>query len=161
MSDRNYWLGIAAKDHVESAIAGSFAQLNRGEAAPLDRMRAGDGCVFYSPRTAQSGGEPLQAFTAIGRVRTGRIYQATIGADFHPFRVDVDYLCSQPVPIKPLIAELSFIRSKAHWGAAFRFGMRRVPEADFALIAAAMGCSLEQVAQPGNVIDAGMLTDVV
>ena len=41
--------------------------------------------------------------------------------------------------MRPLIDELSFIRSKAHWGAAFRFGVVRVPEADFALIAAAMG----------------------
>jgi hypothetical protein len=38
-----------------------------------------------------------------------------------------------------LIEDLSFIRSKKHWGAAFRFGVLRVPEADFALIAAAMG----------------------
>jgi hypothetical protein len=40
-----------------------------------------------------------------------------------------------------LIDALSFIRSKAHWGAAFRFGVVRVPESDFALIAAAMGRS--------------------
>ena len=133
MSDRNYWIGIAAKDHVDAASAGSFAQVNRGNAAPLERLRAGDGYVFYSPRIASPDGEPLQAFTAIGRVRTGQVYQATIDADFHPFRVDVDYLRSQPAPIKPLIAELSFIRNKAHWGAAFRFGMRRVPEIDFAL----------------------------
>src|SRR4029079_10009386 len=42
-------------------------------------------------------------------------------------------------PIKPLIEELSFIRSKTHWGAAFRFGFLRVPEPDFARIASAMG----------------------
>ena len=38
-----------------------------------------------------------------------------------------------------MIEDLSFIRSKMHWGAAFRFGYLRVPEADFAKIAAAMG----------------------
>jgi len=161
MSDRNYWIGIAAKDHVDAASAGSFAQVNRGNAAPLERLRAGDGYVFYSPRIASPDGEPLQAFTAIGRVRTGQVYQATIDADFHPFRVDVDYLRSQPAPIKPLIAELSFIRNKAHWGAAYRFGMRRVPEIDFALIAAAMGCSLEQIAPQEPVAAASALSDVV
>ena len=46
-----------------------------------------------------------------------------------------------PAPVRPLIAELSFIRSKTHWGAAFRFGVVRVPEVDFALIATAMGRS--------------------
>jgi hypothetical protein len=38
-----------------------------------------------------------------------------------------------------MIEGLSFIRSKPHWGATFRFGFVRVPEADFAQIAAAMG----------------------
>jgi hypothetical protein len=40
--------------------------------------------------------------------------------------------------IKPLVEGLSFIRSKTHWGAAFRFGHIKVSEADFALIADAM-----------------------
>ena len=148
MSENRHWIIIASKDRVDHAVAGGFAQLNRGEAAPLERMRAGDGLVFYSPRTAYPDGEPLQAFTAIGRIRTGTVYQATLPADPRPFRTDVDYLTSQPAPIKPLIPQLSFIRSKAHWGAAFRSGTRRVPEADFARIAAAMGCSLERVAAP-------------
>ena len=38
-----------------------------------------------------------------------------------------------------MLESLSFIRSKEHWGAAFRFGFLRVPEEDFARIAAAMG----------------------
>jgi len=43
------------------------------------------------------------------------------------------------VPIKPLLPGLSFIRNKEHWGAAFRFGVVRVPRDDFSPIAAAMG----------------------
>ena len=143
MNDRTYWIGVASKDHVDSAIAGAFTQLNHGKAAPLERMRAGDGYLFYSPRTAYPHGEPLQAFTAIGLIRSGNVYQAPLGEDSHPFRIDVDYLPARPAPIKPMIAQLSFIRSKTHWGAAFRFGMLRIPEVDFMLIAAAMGCSLE------------------
>jgi hypothetical protein len=152
MNDRSYWIGVASKDHVDDAIAGGFTQLNHGKAAPLERMRAGDGYLFYSPRTAYPDGDPLQAFTAIGRVRTGTPYQATLAANFHPFRVDVDYFASRPAPIKPLIAQLSFIRSKTHWGAAFRFGLLRIPEVDFALIATAMGCSMEQVAKSEGAI---------
>jgi hypothetical protein len=149
MRERSYWIGVASKDHVDNAFAGGFTQLNHGKAAPLERMRAGDGYLFYSPRTAYPGGEPLQAFTAIGRIRTGTVYQATLSEDFHPFRIDVDYLSARPAPIKPLIAQLSFIRSKTHWGAAFRFGMLRVPEVDFALIAATMGCSIEELQRIG------------
>ena len=32
-----------------------------------------------------------------------------------------------------------FIRSKIHWGAPFRYGFIKIPEFDFAQIAAAMG----------------------
>ena len=141
MSERRYWIGVVSKDHVDLGIAGGFTQLNHGKATPLERMRAGDGFAFYSPRTTHPSGEPLQAFTAIGRIRTGTVYQAVQGADFQPFRLDVDYLPAQPAPIKPLIEQLSFIHSKKHWGAAFRYGMVRVPEVDFTLIAHAMGRS--------------------
>ncbi len=139
---RNFWIGVVSKEHVDIGVAGGFAQVNHGKAGPLERMRAGDGFAFYSPRTAYPDGELLQAFTAIGRIRNGTVYQATVSDSFRPFRLDVDYFAAQPAPVRPLIDALSFIRSKAHWGAAFRFGLVRVPEPDFALIAAAMGRSL-------------------
>jgi hypothetical protein len=139
MNARNYWIGVVAKDHAALGVAGGFTQVNHGKAGPLERMRAGDGFAFYSPRTTHPDGPPLQAFTAIGRVRDGRVYQADAGGGFRPFRLDVDYLRATEAPVRPLIDGLTFIRSKAHWGAAFRFGFLRVPEEDFARIAAAMG----------------------
>jgi hypothetical protein len=138
MSQRQFWIGVVSKDHVDRATAGGFAQVNHGKAGPLERMHAGDGFAFYSPRTSYPDGTPLQAFTAIGRVRTGTVYQAEMEDGFRPFRLDVDFLAADPAPVKPLLPELSFIRSKTHWGAAFRFGVVRVPAADFAVIAGAM-----------------------
>ena len=140
MSSRTYWVGVVSKDHVDIGVAGGFAQVNHGKAAPLERMHAGDGFAFYSPRTKYRDGESLQAFTAIGRIRNGNVYRQESG-DFRPFRLDVDFFPAQIAPVRPLIDQLSFIRSKTHWGAAFRFGVVRVPEADFALIVAAMGRS--------------------
>ena len=149
MIERNFWIGVVSRDHVAIGVAGGFTQLNHGKAGPLERMRAGDGFAFYSPRTSYPEGPPLQAFTAIGRIRDGNVYQvksevhlqaqAGPGSGFTPFRLAVDYLPAQDAPIKPLIDQLSFIRSKTHWGAAFRFGFLRVPDADFARIATAMG----------------------
>ena len=100
-------------------------------------MHPGDGLVYYSPRTDFPDGEPVQAFTAIGRVAAGAIFQAE-DADETLFRREVEYLPAAEAPIKPLLEDLSFIRSKDHWGAAFRFGFLRVPEEDFARIANAM-----------------------
>ena len=139
MNERNYWIGVVSKEHVAIGVAGGFTQLNHGKAGPLERMRAGDGFAFYSPRLAYPDGAPLQAFTALGRIRDGVVYQARAHEGFSPFRLAVDYLPVQEAPIKPLIEALSFIRSKTHWGAAFRFGFVRVPEADFARITTAMG----------------------
>ncbi len=138
MSERQFWIAVVSKDHVDRATAGGFAQVNHGKAGPLERMRAGDGFAYYSPRASHPGGEPLQAFTAIGRVRTGAVYQAEMAEGFRPFRLDVEFLTAEPALVKPLLPELSFIRSKTHWGAAFRFGVVRVPAADFAVIATAM-----------------------
>ena len=143
MIERHYWIGVASQDHVDLATAGNFAQLNHGKAGALERMHHGDGFVFYSPRESYPDGAPLQAFTAIGRVRSGTIYQVDAGEGFRPFRLDVDYLPGAPAPVKPLIEQLSFIRSKTHWGAAFRFGVVRVDAPDFAVIASAMGRSFE------------------
>ena len=157
MNERNYWIGVVSGDHVARGVAGGFTQLNHGKAGPLERMRAGDGFAFYSPRTAYPDGPPLQAFTAIGRIRNGNVYQAAGAMDgtegapgFMPFRLEVDYFPAQVAPIKPLIEHLSFIRSKMHWGAAFRFGYLRVPEADFAAIAAAMGRNFVEDFRPAT-----------
>lgn len=81
----------------------------------------------------------MQAFTAIGLVATGEVYQVEMTEDFKPYRVDVNFLEAKEAPIKPLIDALSFIRNKAQWGAAFRFGQIKVPADDFKLIAKAMG----------------------
>ena len=145
MSERQYWIGVASKDHVDAAIAGSFAQLNHGKAGPLERMRQGDGLIYYSPRASYPKGEPLQAFTGIGRIRSGTVYQADApdDGDMRPFRLAVDYLPASSAPVKPMIEDLSFIRSKSHWGSAFRFGVIRIAEADFGRIAEAMGRSLQ------------------
>ena len=119
MTSRSYWIGVVSRNHVERGVAGGFAQLNHGKAGPLERMQPGDGFVYYSPRTEFPDGPPVQAFTAIGRVASGPIFQVE-SADAPFFRREVQYLPAAEAPIKPLIEELSFIRSKQHWGAAFR-----------------------------------------
>ena len=141
MSEHRYWIGVVSRDHVEAAVAHGFVQLGHGRAGPLERLRPGDGFAFYSPRESYPAGPPLQAFTAIGRVAQGPIYESgSAGAGDGPtFRRNVTYLDATPAPIKPLLERLTFIRSKQHWGAALRFGLVRVPREDFAAIASAMG----------------------
>ena len=139
MTTRNYWIGVVSKAHVEAAVAGGYTQLNYGKADALERMRQGDGFAFYSPRTKHQDGDRVQAFTAIGRIANGAIFQGEETDGITPFRRQASYLPAHEAPIKPLIEALTFIRNKDHWGATFRFGAVRVGAEDFARIAAAMG----------------------
>jgi len=139
MRERRYWIGVVSRDHVENAVAHGFVQLNHGKAAPLARMQAGDGFAFYSPRESYPEGATLQSFTAIGSGAYAPIYETTMPELGKIYRRDVAFLDATPAPIRPLVPQLTFIRSKAHWGAAFRFGLVRVPREDFATIATAMG----------------------
>ena len=134
-----FWIGVVSRQHVHLGVEGKFIQLNHGKKAPLQRLRAGDGVVMYSPRTAYPDGELLQSFTAIGVICSGEVYQVKMTKDFEPYRVEVTFFKAKETPIKPLIEALSFIKNKTRWGAAFRFGHLRVPAEDFMLIAKAMG----------------------
>ena len=86
-----WWVGVASRDHVMRAVKGSFCQVNHGKAAPLERMPRGDHTLYYSPRQEMRGSEPVQAFTAIGRIDDDEPYQVQQSDDFEPFRRKVPY----------------------------------------------------------------------
>ncbi len=134
----NYWINVVSRDHVQRGVASGFTQANHGKASGLKRLKQGDWIVFYSPKTAYEGGEPLQAFTAIGQVADDELYQFAVTPDFIPWRRNVNFKPCQEALIKPLINDLSFITDKTHWGYKFRFGLFQIPEADFMLIQEAM-----------------------
>ena len=139
--EKCYWIGVVSKDHILQGVEGGFIQLNHGKSAPFQKMKAGDGLIIYSPRESHPKGAALQAFTAIGKVSTGEVYVFNMTNDFKPHRLDIDFFKCDAAPVKPLIPELTFITNKTHWGAPFKFGYLKVPEADFKLIAEAMRCS--------------------
>jgi hypothetical protein len=138
----NYWIGTVSRSHVQRGVRGGFIQLNHGKKAPLQRMGRGDVLAMYSPRVDYPDGEPLQAFTALGIVKSGEVYQVQMSEGFNPYRIDIEFLQAMEAPIRPLIPGLSFIKDKTHWGAAFRFGYIKATAADMDLIAAAMQVAL-------------------
>jgi hypothetical protein len=138
-----YWIGVASKDHVEGGVAGGFCQLGHGKPHALRRLAPGDRIIYYSPRTTFADGEPVQAFTAIGTVAPGDVYQAEMAGGFHPFRRNVRFDKAAETPIKPLLDRLSFTRGKTSWGYAFRRGAFEIPAEDYQIIATAMGVKTE------------------
>lgn len=133
-----YWIGVVSLSHVLRGVAGGFAQVCHGKAAPLNRMAAGDGFVYYSPKTDMTHGEPLQQFTAIGRVLGDKAYEFAMTESFVPFRRDIRYYKAQAAEIKPMLADLSFIKDISHWGYPFRVGHFEISREDFVRIAQAM-----------------------
>jgi hypothetical protein len=138
-----YWVNTVSRDHVQRGVDGGFTQAGHGKPAGLKRMANGDRIVFYSPRTELDGGEPLQAFTALGEITDDAPYQAEMTPDFHPWRRKVRFAASEEAPIRPLIESLDFIRNKKSWGFVFRRGLFEITEGDFQRIARAMGTAPE------------------
>ncbi|MER9329107.1 EVE domain-containing protein [Mesorhizobium sp. M0488] len=137
-----FWIAVASAQHVRRGRQGGFMQVNHGKAAPLRRVKPGDGVVYYSPTTILGEKDGLQSFTAIGTVREGELYQGDMGGGFTPFRRDVDWAKAGETPIKPLLDRLEFTAGKTNWGYQLRFGLFSASAADFALIAEAMGAKM-------------------
>jgi hypothetical protein len=127
---------------VQRGVAAGFTQANHGRPAGLKALKRGDLIVFYSPKTAFENGEPLQHFTALGRVADDESYQAEMTPTFHPWRRNVEFLAIDEAPIRPLLEKLTFIEDKQHWGMPFRRGLFEIPGDDFAIIARAMHAKL-------------------
>lgn len=142
MTATHFWGGVVSREHVQKGVELGIAQLNHGKRAALARMHQGDWLIYYSPRTSYPSGAPLQAFTAIGQIMSAEPYLATISDDFQAFRHSVRYLPCREVPIQEVLADLSFLPDKQHWGARFRFGHLAIPQDDFQRIVRAMGVTM-------------------
>jgi len=134
MDKEKYWVTVVSKDHIKRGVAGSFMQANHGKSGSLKKLRPNDWVIFYSPKVTYEGDEKLQAFTAIGQVANGEIYQHKMSDDFIPYRRNVKYYSCKDVPIVPLIGSLDFIRDKKAWRFRFRFGFFEIGERDFNLL---------------------------
>lgn len=139
------WLGVVSRAHVRRGVAEGFAQLCHGRAAPLRRLQPGDYLVYYSP-SVEMGGEPLRAFTALGRVVDTEIFQFDMGGGFVPYRRRIAYENAREVLLATLKPRLELCAAP-NWGVALRRGYLRLSAHDFKLIAAAMGVA---VPAPGS-----------
>lgn len=144
----NHWIAVASAEHVRRGRTGGFMQVCHGKAAPLRRLRPGDGIVYYSPTEVFRGKDPLKAFTAIGSLEGAEPYQVAMAPDFRPFRRDVAWWPGKEAPIRPLLPILSFSAGNPGWGYQLRLGLFRITAADFSAIAAAMGLDLEDGLDP-------------
>jgi hypothetical protein len=137
-----YWINTVPRSHVLLGVAGGFTQADHGRETRLRQLQRDDWLVFYAPRTELRGGEPLQAFTAIGQISDDVPYQVEMPPRFHPWRRALRVAPSHEAPIPPLIPTLDFIADTQRWDFPFRRGLFAIGQDDFARIAAAMDVAL-------------------
>ncbi|WP_245713942.1 EVE domain-containing protein [Nocardia vaccinii] len=137
-----YWLAVVSRDHVRRAVEFGVAQANHGKRAPVERMRPGDGLVYYSPRTGMREGAVVKAFTALGVIDDRPVWQAEDqGGCFRPWRRAVSYdTGAREVPIDMLRGELE-LTSVPNWGVVLRRGLVQLSAHDFELISRAMAAA--------------------
>jgi hypothetical protein len=132
-----YWLGVVSRDHVLRGVEKGIVQIGHGKRVGLERMSAGDGFVYYSPRDSYPEGAPVKAFTAVGQIADEEVWQADEG-DFKPWRRRVDYDAgATEIPISALRDDLD-LTAKPNWGYALRRGLLDLSAADFTTIRTAM-----------------------
>ncbi|WP_060884753.1 EVE domain-containing protein [Streptomyces caniscabiei] len=132
-----YWLGVVSRDHVHRATEAGTAQLGHGKRPGLARLGPGDWLIYYSPRTSLRDGETLQAFTAIGEITDGEIWQADEGG-FRPWRRRIRYVeHAVEVSIRRFDGSLD-LTSLPNWGHQLRRGLVELTEGDFRRIRSAM-----------------------
>ena len=130
----NYWINTISKDHVMVGKKKGFVQAGHGKEAPLKKLQLNDHLIFYSPKTSLQNGKPVQAFTAVAKIKDESIYRVIVNENFQPYRRNAEYKDCPEVPIKPLIEQLEFITNKKHWGLKFRLGLFEINQHDFELI---------------------------
>lgn len=135
MTNTRYWVNVVSHEHVKTGVIAGITQSCHGKAGPLKRMHPNDWIVHYSPKESFQGKDPCQKFTSLGFVADDSIYEFDMGGGFVPWRRKIRYLDVKPVPIAPLLGDLSFTRDRGkNWGMMFRYGFFEMKEEDFKLL---------------------------
>lgn len=139
-----YWIAVASREHVLIGKKEGIAQVCHGKQNPLKRMHSGDWIIYYSPTETFGHKNQCRKFTAIGQIKDKEPYQFKMSDNFIPWRRDVNFLQAKDIEIEPLINDLSFIKTKKHWGYVFRYGLFAIPFEDFKTIALNMGIIVDE-----------------
>ncbi|WP_428394643.1 EVE domain-containing protein [Lichenicoccus sp.] len=132
------WIAVACAEHVRRGRQGGFMQVCHGKAAPLRRLRAGDGVVYYSPTVILGSKVPYRAFTAAGLVKAAEPYPFDTGEGLRPWRRNVRWHTAGEVLATSVLDRLSFAAGRRNWAYGLRFGLMAIPPEDFRVILVTM-----------------------
>ena len=107
----------------------------------ISRVKKGDKCLFYIKRgREETTNEPLISSECVVVSAlyedNKQIFKAPTPTsnETYPLRLDLECLMpsAKPIPFKPLIPKLSFIKNKDNWGGTLQWrALLQIPESDF------------------------------
>lgn len=134
---QRFFIGVVHRLQAAMARDMGIVAFSHGRKAPVKSLASGDAVILYAPKT-DFAGDPVQAFVAHARITGEAPYRRDFQAGFIAWVRDAVYDDIGEVPVRPLLNDLSFVKSKAHWGMAFRQGKFEIPESDYTRIATAL-----------------------
>lgn len=110
----------------------------------IARVKKGDTLLMYTMQEIADGEVIPSAVTGIYEA-SSEVYEdnssifvapKAIGSEVFPLRVKVKpvKIFKEPIPFKPLVPKLTFIKNKTMWSGSIRTAMRVIPEEDYQTI---------------------------
>jgi len=110
----------------------------------IARVKKGDTLLMYTMQEIVNGEVILSAITGIYDA-SSEVYEdespifvtpKALGSEVFPFRIKVNpvKILKEPIPFKPLVPKMTFIKNKTMWSGSIRTAMRVIPEEDYQTI---------------------------
>lgn len=139
----SYWMLVSSAENFEisRAIGFTLAGMKSRHRKKAEQVAPGDRVLFYLTGVQAFGGTATVTGTyaedrsPLWRSKTGDPYPFRF-----PIRPDVILPADRFVPAEPLVHQMAYAQKwpAEHWHLAFQGNVHRLPEADFALIEAAL-----------------------
>jgi predicted RNA-binding protein len=135
------WLCISTRANDEVTRKKNAWGVAKRYAAIIARVKKGDTLLMYARQESVEKEVIPSAIRGIYEVLS-EVYEDEdplfvtpkfLGNEVFPYRIKVKQVkvFAQPVPFKPLVPEMSFIKNKTMWSGSIRTAMRVIPEEDY------------------------------
>lgn len=140
------WLLVSSADNFETSRARGFdiAGMKSRHRKKAERVAAGDRVVFYLVGVKSVGG--LAEATGPCFEDTTHIWDSNKPGEEYPYRFPIKLRCARPkgeyLPMESIVHALEYPKRwpPEHWTLAFQGNVHVLSDADFELIAEALGC---------------------
>ena len=135
------WLCISTRANEEVTRKKYVWGVANRFANTIAQVKKGDSLVMYTRQEIVEKTTIPSAIAGIYKATSG-VYQDDqplfvtpkfLGNELFPYRIKVEpeIIFPEPLPFKPLVPELSFVKNKIMWSGSIRTAMRVIPENDY------------------------------